>query len=294
AVLSRGLIGLGEGAGDALKEGEKLIEDWHGRENGRINVNLGPHAPYTCPPEFLKKVIEAAERTGRPLQIHLAETAGEVEECRARYALTPVQLMEREGLFRHRVVAAHCVHLEAEDIRILAERKVGVAHNPGSNLKLGSGVAPLKHLLEAGVKVGLGTDGAASNNNLDLWEEMRLAALLAKGLEMDPTLVPAMTALKMATVYGAEVLSLEQVGQLRPGYKADLVGIRKVAPHLSPLHDPVAHLVYSASAADVQLVMVDGEILLEGGELTRLDEERIIYEASRCAARLTGGSPQGV
>jgi len=242
----------------------------------------------------LKKVIEAAERTGRPLQIHLAETAGEVEECRARYALTPVQLMEREGLFRHRVVAAHCVHLEAEDIRILAERKVGVAHNPGSNLKLGSGVAPLKHLLEAGVKVGLGTDGAASNNNLDLWEEMRLAALLAKGLEMDPTLVPAMTALKMATVYGAEVLSLEQVGQLRPGYKADLVGIRKVAPHLSPLHDPVAHLVYSASAADVQLVMVDGEILLEGGELTRLDEERIIYEASRCAARLTGGSPQGV
>ncbi|HHX86747.1 MAG TPA: amidohydrolase [Firmicutes bacterium] len=288
AVLSRGLAGVGLGSGKLLKEAESFINTWQGRENGRINTSLGPHAPYTCPPRFMKKVMEIASRTGRPLQIHLSETTGEVERCRRKHGCTPIQLMDKIGLFQFKVIAAHCVHLNGEDISILAQHGVGVAHNPGSNLKLGSGVAPLTGLLQAGVKVALGTDGAGSNNNLDLWEEIYLAALLSKGVHQDPTLIPAKLALKMATSYGAEVLRLPRLGKLKEGYQADIIGVRKDAPHLKPIFDPLAHLVYTASAADVQLVMVDGQILVDNGELTGLDEERIMFEASKRAYLLTG------
>lgn len=293
AVLARGLIGVSNGAGAALKEAEEFIACWHGSAAGRINATLGPHAPYTCPPDFLRRVMAVAEKTGRPLQIHLAETAGEVRDCRAQYGCTPVALLNETGLFDYPVLAAHCVHLEEADIAILAEKKVGVAHNPGSNLKLGSGVAPLSRLLEAGVTVGLGTDGAASNNNLDMFEEMRLAALLAKGTAMEPTLVPAPQALRLATGGGAEALALPGVGRLREGWKADLVGISLDVPHAAPLHDLPAHLVYAAAAADVRLVMVDGKILVENRTLTALDEEKIAAEAARRARRLTGKQEEG-
>lgn len=288
AMLSRGLAGVGLAGGRMLREAESFINNWQGKENGRINTSLGPHAPYTCPPGFLKKVMAIAARTGRPLQIHLAETAGEVERCRQKYGLSPVELMEHVGLFQFEVIAAHCVHLSDRDISILAQQGVGVAHNPGSNLKLGSGIAPLNELLKAGVKVSLGTDGAGSNNNLDLWEEIFLAALLPKGIHQDPTVIPARAALKMATTNGAEVLRLPRLGKLKVGYRADLIGLKGDLPHLNPIFDPSAHLVYSAAAADVSLVMVDGQILVDNGSLTTLDEERIIYEASRRAYRLTG------
>lgn len=288
AVLSRGLAGVGLTGGKMLKEAESFINNWQGKENGRINTSLGPHAPYTCPPRFLKKVMDIASRTGRPLQIHLSETSGEVERCRRKHGCTPVKLMESIGLFQFEVIAAHCVHLSGEDISILAQRGVGVAHNPGSNLKLGSGIAPLTGLLQAGVKVALGTDGAGSNNNLDLWEEVSLAALLAKGVHQDPTVIPARVALNMATSSGAEVLRLSRLGKLKEGYRADLIGVRSNAPHLKPIFDPLAHLVYTAAAADVRLVMVDGQILVNNGQLTGLDEERIMFEASRRAYRLTG------
>ena len=220
----------------------------------------------------------------------MAETAGEVEECRKQYGVTPARLLADLKLFDCPVIAAHCVHLSAEDISILAENNVRVSHNPGSNLKLGSGIAPLTALLAAGVTTGLGTDGASSNNNLDLWEEMRLASLIPKGTTQDPTLIPAKTALRLATVEGARVLSLPEVGQLKEGFKADLIGIDCRAAHLSPLFDPIAHLVYAASASDVKLVMVDGKLLVENRALTAMDEEKIIYEASARAYRLTGKS----
>jgi len=288
AVLCRGLIGVGQNSDSSLQEAQQLYRDWHGRGAGRINITLGPHAPYTCPPEFLKKVISVAEKMQVPLQIHLSETAGEVESSVSLNGCSPVVLMDRSGLFEQRVTAAHCVHLDDADIEIMARKQVRVAHNPGSNLKLGSGVAPVHKMLAAGVKVALGTDGAASNNNLDMFEEMRLAALLAKGTCLEPTLIPAKTALKMATSFGADVLFLEKVGQLKEGCRADIIGISRDLPHAAPLHDPISHLVYSAKAADVRLVMVDGEIVLENGELLYLDEEKIKAEASRCAARLVG------
>ena len=292
AVLSRGLIGLGDGAGKALREAADFHRQWHGAAGGRITVTYAPHAPYTCPPDFLRRVMEEADKRGCALQIHVAETASEVEDCKRQYGHTPVGHLHRLGLFERRVIAAHCVHLDEEDIAILAEKKVGVAHNPGSNLKLGSGIAPVARLLEAGVTVGLGTDGAASNNNLDLLEEMRLAALLAKGEAMEPTLIPAKQALQMATANGATLLGLEGVGKLKEGYKADLIALDLKAPHAAPLFDPLAHVVYAASAADVRYVLVEGDILVDGGALTKLDLERIIYECSRRAERLTGRSAE--
>lgn len=291
AVLARGLIGVSASAGEALADAERFAREWHGRENGRVTVHLGPHAPYTCPPDFMRRVMDAAARTGLPMHIHLAETAGEVERSLAEHGCSPVQLMDRLGLFQYPVTAAHCVHLDDADIAALAAGGAGVAHNPGSNLKLGSGIAPAVRLLEAGVKVGLGTDGAGSNNNLDLLEEMRLAALLPKGLSRNPTRMPAADALKMATAGGAAALFLAGVGRLREGWRADIVAFNTGAPHLNPLFDPAAQVVYAAASSDVSLVMVDGRILVEGGRLTGLDEERITAEASRRAYRLTGREP---
>ncbi|HOA35815.1 MAG TPA: amidohydrolase [Bacillota bacterium] len=290
AVLSRGLIGLGEGGEKALREAADFQRNWQGAAGGRISVTYGPHAPYTCPPDFLRRVMDEADKTGSALQIHVAETAREVEECKRQYGSTPVRHLHRLGLFERRVIAAHCVHLDDEDIEILAEKKVGVAHNPGSNLKLGSGIAPAARLLDTGVTVGLGTDGASSNNNLDLLEEMRLAALLAKGKAMEPTLIPARQALQMATINGASLLGLADVGILKEGFKADLIALNLKEPQAAPLFDPPAHVVYAAAAADVRFAVVDGEMLVEEGRLTGLDMEKIIDECNRRAERLTGRS----
>lgn len=288
AVLSRGLAGITDSDEQALREAVAFQKDWHGAADGRISVTFGPHAPYTCPPDYLRRVIEEAVKTESALQIHLAETAREVEECRAEYGCTPVGHLQRLGLFEQNVIAAHCVHLSEGDIAILAEHGVGVSHNPGSNLKLGSGIAPLAQLLEAGVPVGLGTDGAASNNNLDLLEEIRLAALLAKGSTGKPTVVPAKRALQLATVEGAALLGLDGVGMLREGYKADLIAFNLRTPQATPLFDAAAYVVYAAAAADISFVIVDGEIAVDGGRLVALDEEKILSECRRRAKKLTG------
>lgn len=286
AVLSRGLVGVGPSAEIGLLETEELINTRHGTENGRINIILGPHAPYTCPPTYLKKVMALAEKTGRPLNIHLSESAAEVKESYDTYGKSPILLVEEIGLFNHHVLAAHCVHLSEEDMQILEKRKVSVAHNPISNLKLGSGVAKVTRMLEKGINVALGTDGAASNNNLDMFEEMRTCALLQKGVLEDPALLEAKTALQIATINGAKALGLENTGLLKEGWKADLIGVNLKKPHLTPLHNPLAHAVYAASAADVHYVIVDGELLVEKGVLKTIDEAEVMFEAQKCAQRL--------
>ncbi|MDY6825839.1 MAG: amidohydrolase [Bacillota bacterium] len=289
AVLSRGLVGLTDEDEKGLQETEEFIKRWHGAEEGRINVTIGPHSPYTCPPEYLKKVMALAEKTGKLLQIHLSETRKEVEDSMRQWGFSPPEQLYNMGFLDYPVIAAHCVHLTERDFYLLQEKNVGVIHNPGSNLKLGSGIASTAGMLGDGIRVGLGTDGAASNNNLDMIEEMRLAALISKGASEDPTLIDAATATKMATINGAEILGLSETGKLREGYKADLIGLRCDRPHLIPMHDPVAHLVYAAQSADVELVMVDGRILLEKGKLKTLDEEKIKTEAEKCAFRLREG-----
>jgi len=185
------------------------------------------------------------------------------------------------------VLAAHCVHLEERDIEILAAKQVGIAHNPQSNLKLASGIAPVARLLAAGAVVGLGTDGAASNNNLDMIEEMRTAALVQKAATGDPQTLPAFTALQMATVNGARALGLgEEIGLLKPGYRADIILVNLRKPHLYPRHDPLAHLVYAAQGADVETVLVDGRVLMENRKLLTVDEEEVLSRAEECAQRL--------
>ena len=276
ASLSRGLIGIAPNGKQALEEGVAFVKNWEGKAGGRITTRLGPHAPYTCPAEYLQSVIAHSDTLGVGLHIHLAETRGEVENLRSTTGKTPVQYVDDLGLLQRPVLGAHCVHVTAEEIATLGQRKVGVAHNPESNMKLASGVAPVPQMLKAGVKVGLGTDGAASNNNLDLLQEMRSAALLHKVFTEDATVLPAYQALEMATIGGARALGMEkEIGLLKPGYQADLILIDLEKPHFCPRHDLVAHLVYAALASDVDTVLVSGQIVVEQGQVVTLAEKEI-------------------
>lgn len=286
ACLSRGLIGTGPEADSGIEESRELIKKWQGAADGRISVWLGPHAPYTCPPDYLEKVLALAQDCNVGLHIHVAETKDEVAQIKNLYGKTPVEYLSDCGVFQFPTIAAHCVHLTSKDISILAEKGVAVAHNPESNMKLASGIAPLPQLLAAGVTVGIGTDGASSNNNLDMLEEMRTAALLHKVNEGDPMALPALQALKMATCEGAKALRLEEVGSLKPGYKADLILINLDKPHLYPRHNLAAHVVYAAHSADVDTVIIDGRIVMEHKKVLTIDKERVFQEVGERVQRL--------
>ncbi|HBV96480.1 MAG: N-ethylammeline chlorohydrolase [Peptococcaceae bacterium BICA1-7] len=288
ASLSRGMIGVGPEAQQALDYGPEFVGRWHGQAGGRITVRLGPHAPYTCPPDYLKKVIEMAGKLGVGIHIHLAETRTEVEDMLKNYGKTPIQLVESLGLFELPVLAAHCVHLDERDMEILAAKKAIVAHNPESNMKLASGIAPVTALLKAGVAVGLGTDGAASNNNLDMMEEMRSAALLQKVSTMDPLALPSFQALGMATAGGAGAMGLEgQLGLLKKGCKADLILLDAKKPHFFPRNDWMAHIVYAAQSSDVDTVIIDGNVVMEGRKVLTIDEDEVYQQVQSRAERLT-------
>ncbi|WP_238652973.1 amidohydrolase [Paenibacillus piscarius] len=277
AVLMRGVIGLcpEEVQNHKLAEAIDFARSWHGKADGRITSMLSPHAPYTCPPEFFMKFVQAAHDLDLPMHTHMSETRHEVEQNVTDYGLRPVAHLEKLGMFTRPSLVAHGVHLTDEEIGILAKYNVGVSHNPGSNLKLASGVARVPELLQAGVKVSLGTDGAASNNNLDMFEEMRLAALIHKGVSGDPTAVPAPEALLMATEYGAQSIFLNSVGRLAAGMKADFIALDIDQPHLLPHSDLLSHAVYSASAKDVEHVWVNGKQVVKHGQCLTLDEEAI-------------------
>jgi 5-methylthioadenosine/S-adenosylhomocysteine deaminase len=287
AVLARGMAGVAPTANQALTESEDFFRQYHKAADGRITVMLGPHAPYTCPPDYLKKVVSLSERLGAQIHIHLSETVGEVEDCKKQYGKSPIELMDELGILDCGVLAAHCVHVSQTDIQIMKSKKVRVAHNPGSNMKLASGIAPVPEMLNAGICVGLGTDGAASNNNLDMLEEMRLAATLHKVHTLNPLVIPAKEAVAMAGSSGAQALGLENVtGKLSPGYRADIVLLDTHAPHWYPQHDKVSLLAYAASAGDVHTVMVDGKILLDNKKLVTIDEEQLFFEVQRRGMRL--------
>ena len=289
ASLSRGMSGLSPSAGIAIKESEEFFKEWHNSCDGLITVMLGPHAPYTCPPDYLKRVIDLAGRLDAQIHIHLSETATEVANCQKQYGKSPIALMNEIGLFELGTLAAHCVHVSDDDIEILRQKNVRVAHNPGSNMKLASGIAPVTKMLSSGICVALGTDGASSNNNLDMLEEIRLAATLHKTVSLDPLAVPAGTAIKMATVQGAKALDLEKItGQIAPGFKADITLFDMSALHWYPRHDIVSLLTYAASSSDVHTVIVNGKTVLKNRQLTTIDEERLIFEINNRALRLTG------
>lgn len=287
AVLSPGMIGLPPKGEATMQYTREFAGKWNGGANGRITAMLGPHAPYTCPPEFLQEVVKLSEELGLPLQIHLSETAGEVERSIEEHGVTPIRLMEQVGLFSRPVLAAHCVHVTDEDLLIMKKYDVHVAHNPDSNLKLGSGVAPAVKMLELGLTVGLGTDGAASNNNLDMFEELRQAAMLHKGVNQDAIAISAYKALEMATKDGARALFLEgKHGTLQAGALADLILIDYNKPYYYPRHNLIAHLAYAGQSGDVTDVFVDGKQLVKNGQVLTMDEQLIYSEVAKVCNRL--------
>jgi 5-methylthioadenosine/S-adenosylhomocysteine deaminase len=255
--------------------------------SGLITSAVFCHSPYTCGPETLKGAKALTRKAGVPFFIHLAETRREVEELRTQTGLEPAAYLDSLGILDELTVVVHAVWLEPEDMEILARRGVKVSHCPESNLKLAAGVAPVPWLLARGVTVGLGTDGAASNNNLDLWGEMSLAARLHKVWQSDPTVLPAPEVVALATREGAKVLGLgDRVGTLTPGKQADLIVLDVNQAHLTPLYDPYSHLVYAARHADVRHVMVAGRWLLKDRQLFTLDWAEIASRAQNFAREL--------
>jgi 5-methylthioadenosine/S-adenosylhomocysteine deaminase len=262
---------------EMLAKQRELLESY--KDHPLITPSVAAHAPYTVCAANLVKVAELAEEFEVPMQIHLSETAWEVKKLLDEKGLSPVAYLADLGVLSDRTVAAHCVHVSPEDIEILADLEAGVSHNPVSNLKLASGISPVPALVAGGVKLGLGTDGTASNNTLDLMRDMQLAALLHKGIAGDPTVLPARTMLELATVGGAKVLGLDNVGTLTEGREADLVCVAVEGPHATPMYDPYSHLVFSARSADVRHVMIRGQVVVRNRELQTLDVERIEAQA---------------
>ncbi len=288
ASVSGVLLAFLPDAEERLERAIDFAAEWKDKGDGLLVTMLGPHAPYTCPNHLLNRVIEGAQETGVGIHIHVSETAQEMQDSMRDFSQTPVARLNDIGMLDvSPVLAAHCVHLTDADIATLVQKRVGISHNPGSNMKLASGTAPIPRLLEAGATVGLGTDGAASNNNLDLLEEARLAALLHKLDTGDPTVVTARQALAMATREGARALGMDdRVGQLKPGMKADLALLDFRQPHLFPRHDVISHLVYAARAGDVRTVFVNGRPLMIDRQLQGLDEEEIFGQVGNRLKRL--------
>lgn len=275
-----------ESAADSLAKGENFVNNWKGR-NSRIMPIYGPHANYTLNADQLAATRAAANDAGVPISIHMSESPFELQYSKQTYGTTTIDLFESIGFLDGPTIGAHVVWPTEEEIEILADRKVGVIHNPTSNMKIASGISPVTDMLNAGVRVGLGTDGAASNNDLDMWEEMRLASFLQKVDKMDPEVLSASTVLRMATSGGAEAVGIrDRVGALEVGMRADIIQVAFDDVHFVPTYDVISHLVYVADEQDVASVTVDGRLLMRDGEFLTIDTERVRREATELAARI--------
>ena len=256
-----------------------LKEKWHNFDNGRIKVEASIHGEYTSDYRVWDAVSEYAINEGIGMHVHLSETQAEHEACKERYGLTPAQVLDCHHVFDVPAIAAHCVWLEPEDMRLLAKRKVSAVHNPSSNLKLASGCARVEDMIKAGMNVALGTDSSASNNNLDMFKEIRAATLMAKGVSLDPKALPAQAAVMMATVCGARAQHREaECGMVKVGMDADLILLDFTQPHLMPCHSVLSHLAYAVSGSDVVMTMVRGEILYAAGKYLTIDLDAVVKE----------------
>lgn len=271
---------------EGLAYSEKFIEKWRG--HALITPAIAPHAPYTVSEEHLKAVRDLSNRLRATIVIHVAETRKEVEDVTRDHGASPVAYLARIGFLYDRVIAAHTVHLTTEEIELLKRLGVGAVHNPQSNMKLASGVARVPEMLRADVALGLGTDGAASNNDLDMWEEMDTAAKLHKLTTNDPRVVPAREVLEMATIRGARALHLErEIGSLERGKRADLIVVDMDALNQTPMYNVYSHLVYATKAADVRTVVIEGRVVMRDRRLLTLDEERIKRDARAYRVRIS-------
>ena len=285
ALLGHGVVDFDESCAD-LEPGIAFAKKWHKTENDRIRVSLAPHSEGATTPAVMKKIKEAANKMGLVVHVHVSETKLDFDGSLARRGLTPPAYLESLGFLEEPLIAAHCVWFTEDDIDLFARHGAVIVHNPVSNLKLASGIAPIEKMLQKGCRVALGTDGVASNNNLNLWEEMKLMPMLQKGTMLDPTIVSPSQVLASATTVGAKALGYEDLGLLQEGYLADLILVDIMRSHFAPHNDMENDLIYVTQGSDVVLTMVDGKVLYDHGHYTTLEPETVIQNAQKEAKML--------
>lgn len=284
AVICRGLVG-GEYDRSDIRLQQALEEMEEANECSRLSFRLGPHAPYTCGPDYLRMVADVAKEKGLGIHIHLSESVTESENMRKDHNCTPIEYALNAGIFEVPTIAAHCVQVTEKDIEILAQHKVSVVTNPASNMKLGNGFAPVPEMMAAGINVCLGTDGAASNNAQNMFREMGYLSMIHKGTHKTPQCIGAGEVFRAATINGARALGLN-TGAIETGRKADLAILRLDVPSMMPNNNLLAALSYSANGSEVETVIIDGQIVMENKELKTIDEERVYYEIRKMSDHL--------
>lgn len=287
AVLGQGLIEMKDKS-KGLNKAVEFAVNWRKQAEGRITTMLAPHAPYTCSPAYLEKIIALSEKHNLPIHIHVAETRNEFDDIKSNYNMTPTALLADVGLLERPVTAAHCVYTTEEDIQLLAARNVGVAYNPMSNMKLGSGIAPVLKMMSNDINVGFGTDGVSSNNNLDLIEEARTGSYLQKVDNLEATALKIKEIVHMLTQTGADILNLNNLGQLKQGFLADIILV-DVKNNVSsyPHHNNLSNLFYAGNGQQVETVIVNGEIIMQDKDLLTIDEDKVYKEVEQRAAYLS-------
>ena len=287
AVISRGLVGSGNDEAGQMRLKQAYEERDAAADCDRLTFMLGPHAPYTCDDGFMRIVSEEAKKNNMRIHVHLSERESEIEQIREKYHCTPIEMAEKNGLFDVPAVAAHCVQITEEDMDILKRRNVSVVTNPASNMKLGNGFAPVPGMPEKGINVCIGTDGAASNNSLNLFHEMSLLALIHKGVKRTPQCISAGETIRIATINGARALGLDgEIGFLEEGKKADIAILNLNTPSLTPRNNLIAGLSYSANGSEVETVIIDGKITMENRKILTMDEELVYKKINEIIVRM--------
>ena len=287
AVICRGLVGSGNDEAGQMRLRQAYEERDAAKDCDRLTFKLGPHAPYTCDDEFLKIVAAEAKKENMGIHVHLSESESEISQIREKYGCTPIALAEKCGIFDVPAIAAHCVQVTDEDIDILKRKNVSVVTNPASNMKLGNGFAPIAKMLDAGVNVCLGTDGAASNNCLNMFHELSLLTLIHKGTGKTPQCVSAKEGFRIATINGAKALGLEkEIGSIETGKKADLAILDLNTPSLTPRNNLLAGLSYSANGSEVDTVIVNGQITMENRKILTMDEKQVYKKIQDIIVRM--------
>ena len=287
AVISRGLIGSGNDEAGQMRLRQAYEERDAAADCERLSFMLAPHAPYTCDEGFMRIVSEEAKKNHMGIHVHLSESESEIEQIKEKYGCSPIEMADRNGLFDVPAIAAHCVQITKSDMEILKAKNVSVVTNPASNMKLGNGFAPVPEMLDMGINVCIGTDGAASNNSLNLFHEVSLLALIHKGVKRTPQCISAKENIRIATINGAKALGLEkEIGSLEVGKKADIAILNLNSPSLTPRNNLIAGLSYSANGSEVETVIIDGKITMENRKILTMDEDLVYKKINEIIVRL--------
>ncbi len=288
AVISRGLVGSGNDEGGRMRLQQAFEEKEAARDCDRLTFMLGPHAPYTCDDSYMRIVSEEAKKNHMRIHVHLSESESEIQQIQEKYGVSPIEMADQNGLFDVPAIAAHCVQITEKDMEILKKKNVSVVTNPASNMKLGNGFAPVPAMLKKGINICLGTDGAASNNSLNMFHELSLLTLVHKGVHKTPQCISAEEGFRIVTINGARALGLEkEIGSLETGKKADIAILDLNSPSLTPRNNLLAGLSYSANGSEVETVIIDGKITMEGRKVLTMDEALVCRKVNEIITRMS-------